>query len=59
MKDCGLFNPHDWNKWEPYLIDVSLVGTAEYNLGKTISKGQEEWQKRTCKKCGKTQREKI
>lgn len=58
MKDCGLFNPHDWGKWVQFyryyrttILKGDLVG-KEYD-------SIEKWQKKKCHKCGKQQEEKI
>jgi len=60
MKDCGLFNPHDWGKWEQYVETFKNVWTNHW-LGerKELGNSNEDWQKRKCNKCGKEQREKI
>lgn len=53
---CFIF--HDWEKWERVVYEVVLYPDFGANAGKEL-RGTEEWQIRTCKKCGKKEKRKV
>lgn len=61
-----MFCWHDWDKWQEYEAKVTPKTNMELMYLSLILDGVKSpdaytvmWQKRTCKKCGKTQRERV
>lgn len=61
MRDCSIFNPHDWSKWEQYKQPFIIIPGFLYpkDLRDRTFTEVEDWQRRICLKCGKVQQEKI
>ena len=50
---------HKWSKWEEHIVNEYLYPRLPDGTITKPVKSEIVWQKRACKKCGKTQRERT
>lgn len=57
MKNCFLF--HEWDKWIQFQKIFNVVEWKRGMKAPITMQTAEDWQKRTCLKCNKTEQKKI